>query len=66
MTQQEFNYEIETKAAPPKGIVWKLLGGIIKAWLFKNADAILIILLTLVLGEKKAKQVVQVISTLKE
>lgn len=40
MTQQEFNIEIETKATPPKGWIWALLGGIIKKWLYNNADVI--------------------------
>ena len=65
MTQQEFNIEIETKARPPKGWVWKFLGGVIKTWLYNNADAVLIVLLTLVLGPDKAKKVIDIINKMK-
>jgi hypothetical protein len=65
MTQQEFNIEIETKAQPPKGWVWKFLGGVIKTWLYNNADAVLIVLLTLILGADKAQKVIDIINKMK-
>jgi len=65
MTQQEFNIEIETKSQPPKGWVWKFLGGVIKTWLYNNADAVLIVLLSLILGQEKANKAIAIIEQLK-
>ncbi len=66
MTQQEFNIEIETKAQPPKGWVWKFLGGVIKSWLYNNADAVLIVLLSLILGQEKANKAIAIIELFKK